>query len=107
MRKNFSGKHGIAVELARRSAGAPIFIELSHGGGVAHARNVAWPPPPATPTRSRAGEAAMNIAVPNEGTDLSPYLPDEHGLFFIYHFTPRGCAPRTGGGALDVAQLPE
>jgi len=32
----------------------------------------------------------MNIAIPNEGTDLSPYLPDEHGLFFIYHFTPDG-----------------
>ncbi|TGQ51783.1 magnesium transporter CorA [Mesorhizobium sp. M1C.F.Ca.ET.193.01.1.1] len=32
----------------------------------------------------------MNIAVPNEGTDLSPYLPDEHGLFFIYHFTADG-----------------
>ena len=32
----------------------------------------------------------MNIALPAEGTDLSPYLPDEHGLFFIYHFTAEG-----------------
>ncbi|WP_027057656.1 transporter [Mesorhizobium loti] len=32
----------------------------------------------------------MNIALPAEGTDLSPYLPDEHGLFFIYHFTADG-----------------
>ena len=32
----------------------------------------------------------MNIALPAEGTDLSPYLPDEHGLFFIYHFTVDG-----------------
>ncbi|WP_421913743.1 transporter [Mesorhizobium sp.] len=32
----------------------------------------------------------MNIALNQEGTDLSPYLPDEHGLFFIYHFTPEG-----------------
>jgi zinc transporter len=37
---------------------------------------------------------AMNIAVPNEGTDLSPYLPDEHGLFFIYHFTAEGLCTR-------------
>jgi len=32
----------------------------------------------------------MNIALNPEGTDLSPYLPDEHGLFFIYHFTAEG-----------------
>ncbi|WP_245484022.1 MULTISPECIES: hypothetical protein [unclassified Mesorhizobium] len=32
----------------------------------------------------------MNIALPAEGTDLSPYLPDEHGLFFIYHFKADG-----------------
>lgn len=32
----------------------------------------------------------MNIALAPEGTDLSPYLPDEHGLFFIYHFTADG-----------------
>src|ERR1700750_2383153 len=32
----------------------------------------------------------MNIAPNAEGTDLSPYLPDEHGLFFIYHFTADG-----------------
>ena len=32
----------------------------------------------------------MNIALPAEGTDLSPYLPDEQGLFFIYHFTADG-----------------
>ena len=32
----------------------------------------------------------MNIALPAEGTDLSPYLPDEHGLFFIYHFNADG-----------------
>jgi hypothetical protein len=42
------------------------------------------------PTASRAGEAAMNIAVPSEDTDLSPYLPDERGLFFIHHFTADG-----------------
>lgn len=45
---------------------------------------------PATPTASRAGDAAMNIALPAEGTDLSPYLPDEHGLFFIYYFKEDG-----------------
>ncbi|CAN7439640.1 transporter [Mesorhizobium sp. LjNodule214] len=32
----------------------------------------------------------MNIAVNPEGSDLSPYLPDEHGLFFVYHFTADG-----------------
>ena len=32
----------------------------------------------------------MNVALPAEGTDLSPYLPDEHGLFFIYHFKADG-----------------
>jgi zinc transporter len=32
----------------------------------------------------------MSIAPNAEGTDLSPYLPDEHGLFFIYHFTADG-----------------
>ena len=32
----------------------------------------------------------MNIAAPSEGTDLSPYLPDEHGLFFVYHFNADG-----------------
>ena len=32
----------------------------------------------------------MNIALNAEGTPLSPYLPDEHGLFFIYHFTAEG-----------------
>jgi zinc transporter len=32
----------------------------------------------------------MDIALAPEGTDLSPYLPDEHGLFFIYHFTTEG-----------------
>lgn len=32
----------------------------------------------------------MNIAASKEGTDLSPYLPDEHGLFFVYHFTADG-----------------
>ncbi|MGX9573752.1 CorA family divalent cation transporter [Mesorhizobium sp. f-mel] len=32
----------------------------------------------------------MNIALNPEGTDRSPYLPDEHGLFFIYHFTAEG-----------------
>lgn len=30
----------------------------------------------------------MNIALNTEG--LSPCLPDEHGLFFIYHFTAEG-----------------
>ncbi|OWK20493.1 hypothetical protein AJ88_29380 [Mesorhizobium amorphae CCBAU 01583] len=32
----------------------------------------------------------MNIALNPEGSDLSPYLPDEHGLFFLYHFTAEG-----------------
>ncbi|WP_214475955.1 transporter [Mesorhizobium sp. dw_380] len=32
----------------------------------------------------------MDLALVPEGTDLSPYLPDEHGLFFIYHFTADG-----------------
>ncbi|MCV3210346.1 transporter [Mesorhizobium sp. YC-39] len=32
----------------------------------------------------------MNIALNPDGTDLSPYLPDEHGLFFLYHFTAEG-----------------
>jgi zinc transporter len=32
----------------------------------------------------------MNIALNPEGSDLSPYLPDEHGLFFIYRFTAEG-----------------
>jgi len=32
----------------------------------------------------------VNIALNAEGTPLSPYLPDEHGLFFIYHFTAEG-----------------
>jgi zinc transporter len=36
------------------------------------------------------GEATMNIALNAEGSELSPYLPDEHGLFFIYHFTAEG-----------------
>lgn len=40
----------------------------------------------------------MDIAHTPEGTDLSPYLPDEHGLFFIYHFTAEGVRTR------DLAQ---
>ena len=36
----------------------------------------------------------MNIALAPEGTDLSPYLPDEHGLFFSYHFTAEGVRTR-------------
>lgn len=44
-------------------------------------------PGPSPPT---TGDDAMNIAAPSEGTDLSPYLPDEHGLFFIYHFNAEG-----------------
>ncbi|WP_137932067.1 transporter [Mesorhizobium comanense] len=32
----------------------------------------------------------MDVALAPEGTDLSPYLPDEHGLFFLYHFTADG-----------------
>ena len=41
-------------------------------------------------SKLRAGRSDMNIAPNAEGTDLSPYLPDEHGLFFIYHFTADG-----------------
>ncbi|RJT34905.1 magnesium transporter CorA [Mesorhizobium waimense] len=40
----------------------------------------------------------MNIALNPEGSDLSPYLPDEHGLFFLYHFTAEGVRTK------DVAQ---
>ncbi|WP_296746543.1 transporter [Mesorhizobium sp.] len=36
----------------------------------------------------------MTIATSKEGTDLSPYLPDEHGLFFVYHFTADGLRTR-------------
>jgi len=32
----------------------------------------------------------MNIALAPEDKNLSPYLPDEHGLFFLYHFTTDG-----------------
>jgi hypothetical protein len=32
----------------------------------------------------------MNIPRNPDGSDLSPYLPDEHGLFFVYHFTAEG-----------------
>jgi zinc transporter len=32
----------------------------------------------------------MNIALSKEDNSLSPYLPDEHGLFFLYHFTAEG-----------------
>jgi zinc transporter len=32
----------------------------------------------------------MNIPLNPDGSDLSPYLPDEHGLFFVYHFTAEG-----------------
>lgn len=41
----------------------------------------------------------MNIALDAEGTDLSPYLPDEHGLFFIYHFTAEGVRTRDAAQA--------
>ncbi|RWE27618.1 MAG: magnesium transporter CorA, partial [Mesorhizobium sp.] len=41
----------------------------------------------------------MNIALPAEGSDLSPYLPDEHGLFFIYHFTAEGARTRNAAAA--------
>lgn len=36
------------------------------------------------------GDATMNTTLNPEGSDLSPYLPDEHGLFFVYHFTAEG-----------------
>jgi zinc transporter len=32
----------------------------------------------------------MTSALPAEAADLSPYIPDEHGLFFVYHFTAEG-----------------
>jgi len=32
----------------------------------------------------------MNIALAPEESALSPYLPDEHGLFFLYHFNAEG-----------------
>ncbi|WP_245316352.1 hypothetical protein [Mesorhizobium wenxiniae] len=38
------------------------------------------------------GDATMNITLNPEGSDLSPYLPDEHGLFFVYHFTAKARA---------------
>ncbi|MER9583771.1 transporter [Mesorhizobium sp. M0276] len=41
----------------------------------------------------------MDIALAPEGTDLSPYLPDEHGLFFIYHFTAEGVRTRDAAAA--------
>ncbi|UVK38047.1 transporter [Mesorhizobium sp. AR10] len=41
----------------------------------------------------------MNIALNPEGTDLSPYLPDEHGLFFIYHFTADGARTKDAAQA--------
>ncbi len=41
----------------------------------------------------------MNIALNPEGTDLSPYLPDGHGLFFIYHFTADGTRTKDAAAA--------
>ncbi|RUY97202.1 magnesium transporter CorA, partial [Mesorhizobium sp. M7A.F.Ca.CA.002.15.1.1] len=41
----------------------------------------------------------MDITLAPEGTDLSPYLPDEHGLFFIYHFTAEGVRTRDAAAA--------
>ncbi|TIS59850.1 transporter [Mesorhizobium sp.] len=41
----------------------------------------------------------MNIARNPEGTDLSPYLPDEHGLFFIYHFSAEGARTKDAADA--------
>jgi zinc transporter len=41
----------------------------------------------------------MNIAHNPEGTDLSPYVPDEHGLFFIYHFTAEGARTKDAAQA--------
>lgn len=32
----------------------------------------------------------MNIALDSNDTHLAPYLPDEHGLSFVYHFTADG-----------------
>ena len=32
----------------------------------------------------------MNIALAPEESALSPYLPDERGLFFLYHFNVEG-----------------
>ncbi|RVD09198.1 magnesium transporter CorA, partial [Mesorhizobium sp. M7A.F.Ca.ET.027.02.1.1] len=41
----------------------------------------------------------MDITLAPEGTDLSPYLPDEHGLFFIYHFTAEGVRTKDAAAA--------
>ncbi|UVK53718.1 transporter [Mesorhizobium sp. AR02] len=41
----------------------------------------------------------MDTALAPEGTDLSPYLPDEHGLFFIYHFTAEGVRTKDASAA--------
>ncbi|MET2827628.1 transporter [Mesorhizobium shangrilense] len=41
----------------------------------------------------------MNIALTPEGSDLTPYMPDEHGLFFIYHFTAEGARTKDAAAA--------
>src|ERR1700754_4645977 len=51
-------------------------------------KNSTWPL--ARPPHHRLAKLPMNVALPAEGKDLSPYLPDEHGLFFIYHFKAGG-----------------
>ncbi|RWF32996.1 MAG: magnesium transporter CorA [Mesorhizobium sp.] len=41
----------------------------------------------------------MNIAPASEDKSLSPYLPDEHGLFFLYHFTAEGMRTKDAADA--------
>ncbi|RWC88184.1 MAG: magnesium transporter CorA [Mesorhizobium sp.] len=41
----------------------------------------------------------MNIALASEDKSLSPYLPDEHGLFFLYHFTAEGMRTKDAADA--------
>lgn len=41
----------------------------------------------------------MNIALASEDKSLSPYLPDEHGLFFLYHFTADGMRTKDAANA--------
>ncbi|RVC60292.1 magnesium transporter CorA [Mesorhizobium sp. M4B.F.Ca.ET.088.02.2.1] len=41
----------------------------------------------------------MNIAPASEDKSLSPYLPDEHGLFFLYHFTAEGMRTKDASDA--------
>ena len=62
-----------------------------------------YSPIPLFPT----GDAIMTIPLNPDGSDLSPYLPDEHGLFFVYHFTAEGVRTKDAAAStMDLAQLP-